>query len=84
MHSTDQYRVFSGAPVDRLLSRPRRLLQEGRVAESEAAYQAVMATHPDLRQVWVEYFALLRHARRHGEALGLSERARQQFGDEAM
>jgi tetratricopeptide (TPR) repeat protein len=84
MHSTDQFRVFSGAPVDRLLSRPRRLLQEGRVEESDAAYQAVMATHPDLGQVWVEYFALLRHERRLEEALALSERARQQFGDEAM
>jgi tetratricopeptide (TPR) repeat protein len=84
MYSTDQFRVFSGAPVDRLLSRPRRLLQEGRIEEAEAAYQSILATHPDLKQAWVEYFALLRHAQRHEEALTLSERAGQQFGDDAL
>src|SRR5262245_27509663 len=84
MHSTDQFRVFSGAPVDRLLSRPRRLLQESRMEEAEAAYQALLATHADLKQTWVEYFALLRHAQRHDEALALSERAAAQFGDDAL
>lgn len=84
MFSTDQFRVFSGAPEDRLLSRPRRLLQEGRLAESESAYQAVLQTHPEIKQTWVEYFALLRHARRHGDALELGRRAAAQFGDDAM
>ena len=84
MYSTDQFRVFSGAPVDRLLSRPRRLLQEGRIEEAEAAYQALLATQPELKQAWVEYFALLRHAQRHDEALTLSERAGRQFGDDAL
>jgi tetratricopeptide (TPR) repeat protein len=84
MFSTDQFRVFSGAPEDRLLSRPRRLLQEGRLAESESAYLAVLQTHPDIKQTWVEYFALLRHARRHDDALALGRRAAEQFGDDAM
>jgi tetratricopeptide (TPR) repeat protein len=84
MFSTDQFRVFSGAPEDRLLSRPRRLLQEGRMAESESAYIAVLQTHPEIKQTWVEYFALLRHARRHADALALGKRAADQFGDDAM
>jgi len=84
MYSTDQFRIFSGAPTDRLLSRPRRLLQEGRIEEAEAAYQAILVTNPDLKQAWVEYFALLRHTRRHDEALMLSERATSQFGEDAL
>jgi tetratricopeptide (TPR) repeat protein len=84
MFSTDQFRVFSGSSEDRLLSRPRRLLQEGRMAESESAYLAVLRTNPEIKQTWVEYFALLRHARRHGDALELGQRAAAQFGDDAM
>ncbi len=84
MFSTNQFRVFSGAPEDRLLSRPRRLLQEGRLTESESAYHAVLATNPEVKQTWVEYFALLRHGKRHGEALALGARAAVQFGDDAM
>jgi tetratricopeptide (TPR) repeat protein len=84
MYSTDQYRVFSGAPVDRLLSRPRRLLQEGRVEEAESGYQSLLATQPDLKQTWVEYFELLRYAGRHHEALALSGRAAEQFGEDAL
>ncbi|HWA15318.1 MAG TPA: tetratricopeptide repeat protein, partial [Gemmatimonadales bacterium] len=84
MFSTDQFRVFSGSSEDRLLSRPRRLLQEGRMAESESAYQAVLSTNPEIKQTWVEYFALLRHARRHDDALALGHRAAAQFGDDAM
>lgn len=84
MYSTDQFRVFSGAPVDRLLSRPRRLLQEGRVDEAESGYQSLLASQPDLKQTWVEYFELLRHAGRHDDALALSGRAADQFGEDAL
>ncbi|MFN8654350.1 MAG: tetratricopeptide repeat protein [Gemmatimonadales bacterium] len=84
MYSTDQFRVFSGAPMDRLLSRPRRLLQEGRLAEAESGYQALLASNPDLKQVWIEYFELLRHGARHDDALALSDRATSQFGDDAL
>jgi len=84
MYSTDQFRIFTGAPADRLLSRPRRLLQEGRIAEAEQAYQTLLLASPDLKPAWVEYFALLRHARRHDDALALAERAAIQFGDDAL
>lgn len=84
MFSTDQFRVFAGAPVDRLLSRPRRLLQEGRRQEAESAYQALVSTHPDVKQGWIEYFAVLRYARRHEDALQLAEQASEQFGDDAL
>ncbi len=84
MYSTDQFRVFSGAPHDRLLSRPRRLLQEGRIEEAESGYQSLLLTHADLKQVWVEYFELLRHAERYADALALSAQAAEQFGDDAL
>jgi tetratricopeptide (TPR) repeat protein len=84
MYSTDQFRVFSGAPVDRLLSRPRRLLQEGRLDEAESGYLALLASQPELKQTWVEYFELLRHAGRHDDALTLSGRAAEQFGEDAL
>jgi tetratricopeptide (TPR) repeat protein len=84
MYSTDQFRVFSEAPTDRLLSRPRRLLQEGRPTEAEAAYQSVVATNPDVKQGWFEYFSLLRQARRHDEALALADRAAAHFGEDPL
>ena len=84
MHSTDQFRVFATLPAEKALSRPRRLLQDGRVTEAEAAYRAVLATQPDLRQAWIEIFALLRAGGRHAEALVLAEQARVQFGEEAL
>ncbi|HTS88345.1 MAG TPA: hypothetical protein VMG41_07610 [Gemmatimonadales bacterium] len=84
MFTTDQFRVFTGAPSERLLSRPRRLLQEGRAAEAETAYQSLTSTHPELRQAWIEYFELLRQARRHDAALALAERAAEHLGDDAL
>ncbi len=84
MYSTDQFRVFAGAPDERILSRPRRLLQEGRIRDAEQAYETLLASSPGLRQGWTEYFALLRHARRHDDALALAERAALQFGDDAL
>lgn len=84
MFSTDQFRVFTGAPSERLFSRPRRLVQEGRLPEAEAAYQTLLTTHPEVRQGWVDYFALLRQGRRHDEALALAERAAGHFGDDAL
>jgi tetratricopeptide (TPR) repeat protein len=84
MFSTGQFRVFPETMADRILSRPRRLLQEGRASEAEAAYQGLLVSQPDLKQAWVEYFALLRHQRRHDEALALAEQAGDQFGDDAL
>ncbi|MEO8636326.1 MAG: tetratricopeptide repeat protein [Gemmatimonadales bacterium] len=84
MYSTDQFRVFATPPSERALSRPRRLLQEGRVTEAEVAYRTVLAAHPDMRQAWIEAFALLRAGARHSEALALAEEADLQFGGEAL
>jgi len=81
MYSTDQFRVFSGAAADRLLSRPRRLAQENRPADAERAYQELLLTNPDLRQAWLELFSLFRLAGRHAEALALAERSVLEFGD---
>jgi tetratricopeptide (TPR) repeat protein len=81
MYSTDQFRVFSGAAADRLLSRPRRLVQEDRSTEAERAYQELLLTNPDLRAAWMELFSLLRLAGRHTEALALAERSVTEFGD---
>ena len=50
MYSTDQFRVFTGEAPDRILSRPRRLTQEGRLREAEAAYRELLHTNPDMPQ----------------------------------
>ncbi len=84
MYSTDQFRVFTGAPVDRLLSRPRRLLQEGRTEEAELAYEALLASQPDLRQVWLEQFTLLRQSGRFADCLALADRCTAHFGEGAL
>jgi len=84
MHFTDQFRVFATLPSEKALSRPRRLVQDGRVTEAEAAYRAVLATQPELRQAWIETFALLRTGGRYPEALTLAEQADAQFGAEAL
>jgi tetratricopeptide (TPR) repeat protein len=75
MFSTSQFRVFPSNPTDRLLSRPRRLLQEGRVTESEAVYRDILASQPALAPAYAEYFNLLRATGRHDEALMLAEAA---------
>jgi tetratricopeptide (TPR) repeat protein len=84
MFSTDQYRVFSGEHVDRVLSRPRRLLHEGRIADADAAYREVLLSQPDLKQAWIEYFDLLRHSRRFSDARVLAARAEERFSGEAL
>jgi len=84
MYSTDQFRVFSGAAADRLLSRPRRLVQEGRSPDAELAYQELLLTNPDLRAAWMELFSLLREAGRFPEALTLAERSAREFGDGSL
>lgn len=84
MHSTDQYRVFPSVPADRVLSRPRRLLSEGRLRDAADAYRAVLTAEPELRTAWLEYFSLLRQEGRHGDALELAAAAASQFGDDAL
>ena len=84
MYSTDQFRVFAGAPADRLLSRPRRLLQEGRREEAERAYEALLTSQPELKQAWIEQFTLLRQAGRFEDCLALAERCAAHFGESAL
>ena len=84
MHSTDQFRIFATPPSEKALLRPRRLLQDGRTAEAEAAYREVLAASPALGQAWIETFALLRGAGRYSEALALAEQAVVQFGEGAL
>jgi len=66
------------------MAKARWLAREGRVAEAETAYRGVLATHPDLKPCWAEYFELLRSHGRLPEALRVAEGAEGQFGDAAF
>src|SRR5207245_268931 len=48
------------------------------------AYREVLATHPDLKPCWAEYFELLRSAGRPEDALRLAEEATAQLGEGAF
>ncbi len=80
MRTTASYDLFPDAPSERAMARARWLAREGRVADAEAAYKDVLATHPDLKPCWAEYFDLLRRSGRRDDALQLSARALAQFG----
>src|SRR5438046_5142417 len=80
MRTTASYDLFPDAPSERAMARARWLAREGRVADAEAAYKDVLATHPDLKPCWAEYFDLLRRSGRRDDALQLSARALVQFG----
>src|SRR5438046_10737069 len=80
MRTTASYDLFPDAPSERAMARARWLAREGRVADAEAAYKDVLATHPDLKPCWAEYFDLLRRSGRRDEALQLSARALAPFG----
>jgi Flp pilus assembly protein TadD len=60
------------------------LAREGRVADAETAYRGVLATHPDLKPCWAEYFELLRTTGRAQDALRLAEGAEVQFSGGAF
>ncbi len=66
------------------MARARWLAREGRVADAESAFRGVLATHPDLKPCWAEYFELLRGAGRPDDALRLAEGAEAQFGGVAF
>lgn len=84
MHSTAQFRVFGVSPSERRLVRARQLARDGRSAEAEDAYRAVLAEDAGGRQAWGEYFEWLRAEHRHDDALFLAERAAAQFPGEAF
>src|SRR3989454_12494934 len=80
MRTTASYDLFPDAPSERAMARARWLAREGRVADAEAAYRDVLATHPDLKPCWAESFELLRRSGRGEDALRLAGRALAQFG----
>ncbi len=84
MRTTASYDLFPDAPSERAMARARWLAREGRVADAEAAYREVLATHPDLKPCWAEYFELLRTAGRPQDALRLAEEATAQLGGGAF
>jgi tetratricopeptide (TPR) repeat protein len=81
---TSQFRLFATEPGERVLARPRHLLQEGRLADAERAYLGVLQERPDLALAWGEYFQLLRSERRFEEALALAGRAARHVEDGAF
>src|SRR5438128_11243616 len=84
MRTTASYDLFPDAPSERAMARARWLAREGRVADAESAYRGVLATHPDLKPCWAEYFELLRTAGRPEDALPLAAGAAVQFGHAAF
>src|SRR6266545_3355755 len=80
MRTTASYDLFPDAPSERAMVRARWLVREGRTADAESAYRALLSSHPDLKVCWAEYFELLRASGRTAEALQLAERAGAQFG----
>ncbi len=81
MRTTASYDLFPDAPSERAMARARWLTREGRTADAESAYRELLATRPELKACWAEYFELLRASGRGAEALALAERALAQFGD---
>jgi len=84
MRTTASYDLFPDAPSERAMARARWLAREGRVADAETAYRSVLATHPDLKPCWAEYFELLRTTGRAQDALRLAEGAEVQFSGGAF
>src|SRR2546425_10095313 len=65
----------------RALARARWLAREGRMRDAQAAYDELLASKPELKACWAEYFELLRAGGRKEEALQLADRARATFGE---
>src|SRR2546425_909669 len=80
MRTTASYDLFPDAARERAMARARWLAGEGRVADAESAYRGVLASHPDLKPCWAEYFELLRTAGRPEDALRLAEEAAARLG----
>ena len=49
--------------------------------DAQSAYDALLATNPELKACWAEYFELLRASGRAADALQLADRARATFGE---
>jgi len=81
MRTTASYDLFPDARSERALARARWLAREGRMRDAQSAYDALLATKPDLKAGWAEYFQLLRSSGLGDEALQLADRARATFGE---
>jgi len=81
MRTTASYDLFPDARSERALARARWLAREGRTRDAQSAYDELLATKPELKACWAEYFELLRASGRGDEALQLADRARGVFGE---
>lgn len=81
MRTTASYDLFPDARSERALARARWLAREGRVRDAQTAYDELLASKPDLKAGWAEYFELLRSSGRGDDALQLADRARATFGE---
>src|SRR5260370_13044400 len=81
MRTTASYDLFPDARSERALARARWLAREGRMRDAQSAYDELLATKPELKAGWAEYFELLRASGRGDEALQLADRARAVFGE---
>ncbi len=81
MRTTASYDLFPDARSERALARARWLAREGRVRDAQSAYDELLATKPELKACWAEYFELLRASGQAAEALQLADRARATFGE---
>lgn len=80
MRNTASYNLFPDAPTERRMARARWLAREGRLGDADAAYRAVLTSHPDFKDCWAEYFELLRRNHRLDDALALADAATERFG----
>jgi tetratricopeptide (TPR) repeat protein len=81
MRTTASYDLFPDARSERALARARWLAREGRIQDAQAAYDELLASKPELKACWAEYFELLRSGGRKDDALQLADRARATFGE---
>jgi|SRR5918996_511383 Flp pilus assembly protein TadD len=84
MRTTAEFNLFPDAPSERAMARARWLVREGRLGEAEAAYQAVLDQHPDVKAAWAEYFELLRGQGRGADALRVARTAETRFPESAF
>jgi tetratricopeptide (TPR) repeat protein len=80
MRTTASFDLFPDAPSERAMVRARWLAREGRTRDAESAYRDLLATHPEIKAGWAEYFELLRAGGRAEEALRLADSACAAFG----
>lgn len=83
MRFTSSYAVFRYGPGEKVLTKARWYMREGKPAEAEQEYRTALAADPDLRSAWLELFELLRLTDRHEDALELAHRAETHFGPDA-